>query len=262
MDIRDGFIGAIGNTPLIKLKKASEADRLPDPGQGRVPEPRRLGQGPRGALHHRGRRAEARTPPRRPDRRGHRRQHRHRPRAGRRLAGYKTVIVMPDTQSQEKKDMLRLAGAELMECRPCPTRIPTTTCRSPRRVAEELTPSNPNGAIWAHQFDNLANRRATTAPPVRRSGARPRQGRRLRLRDGYGRNAVRRRDRAAGAQQERADRHRRPRRRGHVLVVHHRCAGRPRRIDRRRHRQGGVPRISRGPRSISPAASPTAKPCR
>ncbi len=56
MDIRDGFVGSVGNTPLIKLRRASEDDRVHDPRQGRVSEPRRLGQGPRRALHHQGRR--------------------------------------------------------------------------------------------------------------------------------------------------------------------------------------------------------------
>jgi len=66
MDIRDGFIGAIGNTPLIKLKKASELTGCTILGKAEFPQSRRFGQGPRRALHHRGCRAEGRAPQGRP----------------------------------------------------------------------------------------------------------------------------------------------------------------------------------------------------
>jgi cysteine synthase A len=74
--------------------------------------------------------------------------------------GYRTVIVMPETQSQEKKDMLRLCGAELILVPAVPYKDPMNYVRYSGRVAEELAESEPNGAIWANQFDNVANRRA------------------------------------------------------------------------------------------------------
>ena len=74
--------------------------------------------------------------------------------------GFKTVIVIPETQSQEKKDMLRLAGAELVEVPAAPYRNPNNYVRYSGRLAEELAKSEPNGAIWANQFDNVANRQA------------------------------------------------------------------------------------------------------
>ncbi|MEL6597926.1 MAG: cysteine synthase A [Pseudomonadota bacterium] len=72
--------------------------------------------------------------------------------------GYKTVIVIPETQSQEKKDMLRLAGAELVEVPANPYRNPNNYVRYSERLAERLAQSEPHGAIWANQFDNTANR--------------------------------------------------------------------------------------------------------
>lgn len=83
--------------------------------------------------------------------------------------GYRTVIVIPDTQSQEKKDMLRLAGAELIEVPAAPYRNPNNFVRYSGRLAERLAQSEPNGAIWANQFDNVANRQAhieTTGPEI------------------------------------------------------------------------------------------------
>ncbi|MCB1334737.1 MAG: cysteine synthase A [Roseivivax sp.] len=74
--------------------------------------------------------------------------------------GFKTVIVIPETQSQEKKDMLRLAGAELVQVPAAPYRNPNNYVRYSGRLAEELAKSEPNGAIWANQFDNVANRQA------------------------------------------------------------------------------------------------------
>lgn len=74
--------------------------------------------------------------------------------------GFKTVIVIPDTQSQEKKDMLRLAGAELVEVPAAPYRNPNNFIHYSRRLAERLAQSESNGAIWANQFDNVANRQA------------------------------------------------------------------------------------------------------
>jgi len=83
--------------------------------------------------------------------------------------GFKTVIVIPETQSEEKKDMLRLAGAELVQVPAAPYRNPNNYVRYSGRLAEELAKTEPNGAIWANQFDNVANRQAhveTTGPEV------------------------------------------------------------------------------------------------
>ncbi|MFZ9132327.1 MAG: cysteine synthase A [Gemmobacter sp.] len=83
--------------------------------------------------------------------------------------GFRTVIVIPETQSQEKKDMLRLAGAELVEVPAAPYRNPDNYVRYSGRLAERLAESEPNGAIWANQFDNVANRQAhidTTGPEI------------------------------------------------------------------------------------------------
>jgi cysteine synthase A len=74
--------------------------------------------------------------------------------------GLRTVIVIPDTQSQEKKDALRLLGAELVEVPAVPYKNPNNYVHYSRRLAERLAQSEPKGAIWANQWDNLANRRA------------------------------------------------------------------------------------------------------
>lgn len=72
--------------------------------------------------------------------------------------GYRTVIVIPDTQSQEKKDALRLLGAELIEVPAVPYKNPNNYVKVSGRLAEQLARTDPNGAIWANQFDNVANR--------------------------------------------------------------------------------------------------------
>jgi cysteine synthase A len=74
--------------------------------------------------------------------------------------GFRTVIVIPETQSQEKKDMIRLAGAELVQVPAVPYRNPNNYIRYSSRLAEALARTEPNGAIWANQFDNVANRQA------------------------------------------------------------------------------------------------------
>ena len=74
--------------------------------------------------------------------------------------GFRTVIVIPETQSQEKKDMLRLAGAELVEVPAAPYRNPNNYVRYSGRLAAALAKTEPDGAIWANQFDNVANRQA------------------------------------------------------------------------------------------------------
>lgn len=83
--------------------------------------------------------------------------------------GFKSVIVIPDTQSQEKKDMLRLCGAELIEVPAVPYKDSNNYVKYSGRLADELAAKSPNGAIWANQFDNVANRQAhieTTGPEI------------------------------------------------------------------------------------------------
>ncbi|MFN3572549.1 MAG: cysteine synthase A [Phenylobacterium sp.] len=83
--------------------------------------------------------------------------------------GYRSTIVIPRTQSQEKKDAIRLYGAELVEVDAVPYSNPDNYVRYSGRLAEELAQSDPNGAIWANQFDNVANRQAhveTTGPEI------------------------------------------------------------------------------------------------
>ena len=83
--------------------------------------------------------------------------------------GYRAVIVIPDTQTQEKKDMLRLAGAELIEVPAVPYSNPNNYVRYSGRLAEALAKTEPDGAVWANQFDNVANRRGhyeTTGPEI------------------------------------------------------------------------------------------------
>ena len=169
MNIRDGFIGAIGNTPLVRLKGPSEATGCEILGKAEYANPggsvkdraalyivREAEKS--GALKPGGVIVEGTA--------GN---------TGIGLAmvanalGYRTVIVIPDTQSQEKKDMLRLCGADLREVPAAPYRNPDNYVHVSQRLAEELATSEPNGAIWANQFDNTANRQAhieTTGPEI------------------------------------------------------------------------------------------------
>ncbi len=156
--IRNGFVGTIGNTPLIKLARASaltgceilgKAEFL-NPG-GSVKDRAALAiiedAERRGVLRPGGVIVEGTA--------GN---------TGIGLAlvanarGYRTVIVMPETQSQEKKDMLRLVGAELILVPALPYSDPGNYVRYSGRLAEELAATEPNGAVWANQFDNTANR--------------------------------------------------------------------------------------------------------
>ncbi|MEE8280664.1 MAG: cysteine synthase A [Alphaproteobacteria bacterium] len=160
MDIRDGFLGTIGNTPLIRLNRVSDetgceilgkAEFL-NPG-GSVKDRAALfivrDAEERGLLKPGGVIVEGTA--------GN---------TGIGLAlvgnarGYRSVIVIPDTQSQEKKDMLRLCGAELIEVPAVPYADPNNYVKYSGRLAEEFNAKEPNGAIWANQFDNVANRRA------------------------------------------------------------------------------------------------------
>jgi cysteine synthase len=169
MDIRDGFVGAIGNTPLIRLKRASEetgceilgkAEFL-NPG-GSVKDRAALyivkDAEERGLLRPGGVIIEGTA--------GN---------TGIGLAlvanarGYRSVIVIPDTQSQEKKDILVQVGAELRQVPAVPYANPNNYVKVSGRLAEEIARREPSGAIWANQFDNVANRRAhyeTTGPEI------------------------------------------------------------------------------------------------
>jgi cysteine synthase A len=169
MDIRDGFVGAIGHTPLIKLRRASEetgctilakAEFL-NPGgsiKDRAAWAIVKDAEERGVLRPGGVIVEGTA--------GN---------TGIGLAlvgnarGYRSVIVMPETQSQEKKDMLRLCGARLVLVPAVPYKDPGNYVHVSERLAKELARSEPRGAIWANQFDNLANRRGhyeTTGPEI------------------------------------------------------------------------------------------------
>ena len=83
--------------------------------------------------------------------------------------GMRTVIVIPETQSREKKDVLRLLGAELVEVPAVPYANPNNYVKVSGRIAERLARTEPSGAVWANQFDNVANREAhvrTTGPEI------------------------------------------------------------------------------------------------
>ena len=160
MHVRGGFIDLIGNTPLVRLRKASEQTgceilgkcEFLNPG-GSVKDRAALyivrDAEARGLLQPGGVIVEGTA--------GN---------TGIGLAlvadalGYRTVIVMPETQSQEKKDMLRLCRAELRLVPAVPYKDPGNYVRVSERLAGELAQSEPNGAVWANQFDNVANRRA------------------------------------------------------------------------------------------------------
>ena len=169
MNVRDGFNDTIGNTPLIRLRRLSEETGCEILGKAEFLNPGKLGEGPRRTVH-RGRRREKGLL---------------RPggvivegtagNTGIGLAlvgnarGYRTVIVIPETQTQEKKDMLRMCGAEVREVPAVPYRDANNYVKLSGRLAEELNESEPNGAIWANQFDNVANRDGhfrTTGPEI------------------------------------------------------------------------------------------------
>ena len=169
MEVRHGFIGAIGNTPLIRLERASAATGCEILGKAEFLNPgssvkdraalaiiedaeRKQQIRPGGVL------VEGTA--------GN---------TGIGLAlvgnarGYRTVIVIPETQSQEKKDMLRLCGADVREVPAVPYRDPENYVKVSGRLAAELAKTEPNGALWANQFDNVANRAghfATTGPEI------------------------------------------------------------------------------------------------
>jgi cysteine synthase len=169
MQIRNGIADAIGNTPLIKLKRASEETGCTILGKAEFMNP---GQSikdraalfiiqdavKRGSLRPGGVIVEGTA--------GN---------TGIGLAlvgnalGFRSVIVIPETQSQEKKDTLRLCGADLVEVPAVPFSNPNNYVKVSGRLADQLAKTEPNGAIWANQFDNVANRDGhvqTTGPEI------------------------------------------------------------------------------------------------
>ena len=169
MQISDGIVEAIGNTPLITLKRASEQTgctilgkaEFMNPGQSvkdRAARQMILEAEKRGELKPGGLVVESTA--------GN---------TGIGLAlvanarGYRTLIVIPQTQSQEKKDMLRLCGADLIEVPAVPYSNPNNYQHIGRRLAEELRKSEPNGLLFADQWNNLDNRKAhfvSTGPEI------------------------------------------------------------------------------------------------
>jgi cysteine synthase A len=169
MQVCDGIVEAIGNTPLIKLKRASDATgctilgkaEFMNPGQSvkdRAARQMILEAEKRGELKPGGLVVESTA--------GN---------TGIGLAlvanarGYRTLIVIPDTQSQEKKDMLRLCGAELVEVPAVPYSNPNNYQHIGRRLADELRRNEPNGVLFADQWNNLDNRKAhyvSTGPEI------------------------------------------------------------------------------------------------
>jgi len=169
MNVRDGFIEAVGNTPLIKLHRASEETGCTILGKaeflnpaGSVKDRAALAivkdAEAKGLLKPGGVIVEGTA--------GN---------TGIGLAhvanalGYRTVIVIPETQTQEKKDALRQAGAELIEVPAVPYKDPNNYIKQSGRLAEELAEKEEAGAIWANQFDNVANRQGhfdTTGPEI------------------------------------------------------------------------------------------------
>ena len=160
MNIRDGFAEAVGNTPLIRLRQASEETGCDILGKAEFLNPgssikdraalfiikdaeERGVIGPGGLI------VEGTA--------GN---------TGIGLAlcgnarGYRTLIVIPETQSQEKKDMLRLCGAELKEVPAVPFKDPGNYVHVAERLAEEMSKTESNGVLYANQWDNTANRRA------------------------------------------------------------------------------------------------------
>jgi cysteine synthase A len=160
MEIRDGFVGTVGNTPLIRLRGPSELTGCEILGKAEFLNPGGsvkdraalyiiLDAEKRGLLKPGGVVVEGTA--------GN---------TGIGLAvvanamGFRTVIVIAQTQSQEKKDALRLLGAELVEVPAVPYKNPNNYVKLSGRLAEQLAKTEPNGAIWANQFDNIANRQA------------------------------------------------------------------------------------------------------
>ena len=169
MHYRDDIIEAIGNTPLIKLKRASEETGCLILGKAEFMNPGQSVKDRAALFIIRDALTSGRLQP------GGTVVEGTAGNTGIGLAlvgnalGLKTVIVIPDTQSDEKKDMLRLAGAELIEVPAVPYKDPNNYVKYSGRLAEQLAATAPHGAIWANQFDNVANRQGhieTTAPEI------------------------------------------------------------------------------------------------
>ncbi|MFC3072650.1 cysteine synthase A [Shinella pollutisoli] len=169
MSILPSVLDAIGNTPLIRLKGASEATGCEILGKAEFLNP---GQSVKDRAALSIIRAAERSGDLRP---GGAIVEGTAGNTGIGLAlvaralGYRAVIVIPETQSQEKKDAIRSLGAELVEVPAVPYKNPNNYVKLSGRLAAELAKSEPNGAIWANQFDNVANRDAhieTTAPEI------------------------------------------------------------------------------------------------
>ena len=169
MTIRNGVVEAIGNTPLIKLKRASQETGCEILGKAEFMNP---GQSVKDraalAIIRDAEKSKALRP-------GGVIVEGTAGNTGIGLAlvgnalGYRSVIVIPETQSQEKKDMLRIAGATLVEVPAVGYVNPNNYVKVSGRLAEELAKTEPNGAIWANQFDNTANRQGhieTTGPEI------------------------------------------------------------------------------------------------
>ena len=169
MLIRDGIIEAIGNTPLIKLKRASEETGCTILGKAEFMNPGQSVKDRAALFIIRDALQSGRLKP------GGTVVEGTAGNTGIGLAlvgnalGLKTVIVIPDTQSDEKKQMLRLTGAELIEVPAAPYKDPNNYVKYSGRLAETLAASEPNGVVWANQFDNVANRQGhieTTAQEI------------------------------------------------------------------------------------------------
>ncbi len=169
MDVKSSVIDAIGNTPLIRLNRASDETGCEILGKAEFLNPGQSVKDRAALAIIRDAEARGELRPGGVIVEGT---------AGNtgiglslvaRALGYRTVIVIPDSQSQEKKDALRLAGATLIEVKPAPYRDPNNYVKVSGRLAAELAESEPAGAIWANQFDNVANRQAhilTTGPEI------------------------------------------------------------------------------------------------
>ncbi|WP_422678319.1 cysteine synthase A [Bosea beijingensis] len=169
IDMKDGVIEAIGNTPLIKLQRASAETGCTILGKAEFMNPGQSVKDRAALAIIRDAEAKGQLKPGGIIVEGT---------AGNtgigialvgNALGYRSVIVIPETQSQEKKDMLRLAGATLVEVPAAPYANPNNYVKVSGRLAEELAKTEANGAIWANQFDNVANRQGhidTTGPEI------------------------------------------------------------------------------------------------
>lgn len=169
MQIRQDIIDTIGNTPLVKLRRASELTGCAILGKAEFMNPGQSVKDRAGLFIIQDAIKHGRLRPGGVIVEGTAGN------TGIGLAlvasalGYRTVIVIPNSQSQEKKDTLKIYGAELIEVPPAPYANPNNYVKVSERVANELAKSEPNGVIWANQWDNLANRQGhieTTGPEI------------------------------------------------------------------------------------------------